>query len=95
MIFIVINLTKRCQKKRLEVRHSGDGGNEWAGCLSKMFDLFEPAGEDEEGAYNLTVTEDMSLDDVWKRVVKVINKIGANQIKCPCCHSAKPTYPIN
>ena len=75
VIFIVMNLTKSCQKKRLEARHGGDGGNEWAGWLSKMFDLFEPAGEDEEGAHNVTVTEDMSPDDVLKRVVEVISKI--------------------
>ena len=40
-----------------------------------MHVLFELAGEDEEGAHNVTVTEDMSPDDVLKRVVEVINKI--------------------
>ena len=40
-----------------------------------MFDLFEPAGEDEEGAHNVTVTEDMSPDDVLNRVMEVISKV--------------------
>ena len=70
-----MNLTKSCQKKRLEARHGGDGGKEWAGWLGKMFDLFEPAGEGEEGAYNVTVTESMSPDDVLKQVMDTISKI--------------------
>ena len=41
----------------------------------KMFDLFEPAGEDEEGAHNVTVTEDMSPEDVLNRVMEVISKV--------------------
>ena len=47
----------------------------WARWLSKMFELFERAGEDEEGAYNVTVTEDMSPDDVLKQVMEVIDKV--------------------
>ena len=35
VVFIVLNLTKSCQKKRLEARHGGDGGGEWAACLGK------------------------------------------------------------
>ena len=37
-----------------------------------MYDLYEPAGEDEEGANNITITEDMSTDDVMKLVLKKI-----------------------
>ena len=40
-----------------------------------MFDSFEPAGEDEEGSYNVTITEDMTPDDVLKRVLEIIAKI--------------------
>ena len=43
--------------------------------MAKMFDLYEPAGEDEEGAFNVAVTEDMSRDDVLKRVLETIAKI--------------------
>ncbi len=42
---------------------------------TQMFDDYEPAGEDEEGAYNVTVTEDMTPDDVLKRVIEIIGKI--------------------
>ena len=40
-----------------------------------MFDMYEPAGEDEEGAYNVTITEDMSKDNVLKQVLDIIAKI--------------------
>ena len=43
--------------------------------LTKIFDLYEPAGEDEEGAYNVTITEDMTPQDVLKEVLAVIAKI--------------------
>ena len=76
VFFVVMDLTKACQRRRLEARHGGGGGQEWAGVLGKMFDLFEPAGEDEEGACNVTVTEDMTPDDVFKRVMEDVGKMG-------------------
>jgi len=73
--FLVMNLTKDCQKKRLAHRHGDDSDGSFAETLSKMFDMYEPAGEDEEGAYNVTITEDMSKDDVLKQVLDTIAKI--------------------
>ena len=46
-----------------------------SGNLVKVFDVYEPAGEDEEGAYNVTITEDMTRQDVLKEVLAVIAKI--------------------
>ena len=43
--------------------------------MNKMYDDYEPAGEDEEGAHNVTVTEDMTPDDVLKSVIDIIGKI--------------------
>ena len=40
-----------------------------------MFDMYEPAGEDEEGAVNVSVTEDMSREDVLQRVLETIAKM--------------------
>ena len=66
-----MNLTKSCIKKRLAGRH-GEGGN--AERLTKMYDMYEPAGEDEEGAHNITITEDMSTDDVANLILEKIGK---------------------
>ena len=43
--------------------------------LSKLFDLFEPVGENETNAYNVTITEDMSPSDVLKEVMTIIQNI--------------------
>ena len=40
-----------------------------------MYGMYEPAGEGEEGAHNVTITEDMTRDDVLKAVLAVIDKI--------------------
>ena len=52
LIFMVLNLTKECQGKRLENRHAGDdeAGAMFADSLKRFYDLYEPAGENEENA---------------------------------------------
>merc|ERR1719458_1149247 len=72
--FLVMNLTKSAQKKRLAARHGDDKEGGFADVLSKLFDAYEPAGEDEEGSYNVTITEDMTPDDVLKQVLEIIAK---------------------
>ena len=74
-MFIVLNMTKSCQKKRIEARHGGKANEGIERMLTKIFDIYEPAGEDEEGARNITVTEDMSVDDVMHLVMETIAKI--------------------
>ena len=75
VIFIVLNLTKSCVKKRLEVRSGGgENAKKSAEIGIKLYDMYEPAGEDEEGAHNITITEDMSTDDVLKLIVDKIGK---------------------
>ena len=63
---------------RLQARHGERGGNNGAkvqALFNKMYAMYEPAGEDEEGARNITVTEDMSVDDVMRLVMETIAKI--------------------
>ena len=73
--FIVMNLTKSCQRKRLEARHGGAMGGGFADTINSMYDMYEPAAEDEEGAHNVTITEDMTREDVLKKVLAVIDGI--------------------
>ena len=65
-------MTEECQKKRLETRHGED--LETMNFLFKVFEEFEPAGEDEENAYNITITEDMTRDDVIKAILEITQK---------------------
>ena len=65
-------------KKRLEVRSGGGENAENAKKATdigiKLYDMYEPAGEDEEGAHNVTITEDMSTDEVLKLILDKIGK---------------------
>ena len=40
-----------------------------------MYGMYEPAGEGEEGAHNVTITEHMTREDVLKRVMAVIESV--------------------
>ena len=73
IVFITLTMTEECQKKRLQKRH-GDN-KEMLDFLTKLFDELEPAGDDEENAYNIIISEDMSKEDVLNRVLEVIAKI--------------------
>ena len=74
LIFVVLNLTKNCIKKRLEERH-GDTLNETLmGMLMKVADMCEPAGSDEKNAYNVYITEDMTPDDVIEKIQEIVNQ---------------------
>jgi len=64
LVFVVINMTRECQKERLKERHGESVGD----LMEKMFNLYEPAGEDEENAFNVTVDTGMSRQDVLKQV---------------------------
>ena len=66
-------MTEECQKKRLETRHGED--LEAMNFLFGVFEEFEPAGEDEENAFNIIISEDMTKEDVLSKVLEVIAKI--------------------
>ena len=40
--------------------------------MEKMFNLYEPAGENEENAFNVTVDTGMSRQDVLKQVTNIL-----------------------
>ena len=76
LVFIVLNMTKECQMKRIKGRH-GDSNmlEEFMRVLMKYAEMCEPAGDDEENAFNVTISEDMSKDDVVKKVLEVVNNL--------------------
>ena len=74
LIFVVLNLTKNCIKKRLEERHGDTLNDALMGMLLKMADMCEPAGSDEKNAYNVYITEDMTPDDVIEKIQEIVNQ---------------------
>ena len=49
-------------------------GCDFPDMLSNMFNTFELAGKDEEGAHNVTVNEDISWENVLKKVLDVVSQ---------------------
>ena len=76
LIFMVMNLSSECQNKRLANRYgSSEKGAKFANKMKRFYDLYEPAGDDEENAFNIDITEDMSIEDVVETVLKTAESI--------------------
>ncbi len=73
LYFIVLNMTKECQKKRITGRHGEN--SPVIDMMLKWFELYEPGGEDEPRTINVSITEDMTRDDVLNKVLEVVDKI--------------------
>ena len=73
IVFILLTMTEECQKKRLAARH----GEKLEGMdfLFKLSDEFEPLGEDEENAFNITITDEMTKEDVLNKALEIVSKI--------------------
>jgi len=74
LIFIVISMSKECTAARIKKRH-GDNIGDFADAFIKFAELCEKAGDDEENAFNVIVTEDMSIDDVMNKVLEIVQKL--------------------
>ena len=70
LVFIVLNMTKECQTERMSERHGDDVSEGWWLDYSK----FQPAGVDEEKAYNITIEEGDSKQDVLNKVLEITNE---------------------
>ena len=46
--------------------------------LTGIFDIYEPPGENEKNTYNVEITEDMTQNDVLKKVQNILVEIGTN-----------------
>ena len=74
LMFVVLNMTKEDQMKRIKQRHNGEEQGGVVDWLTKLYDLFEPATDDEENTYGLDVTTEMSREDVMKKVLDILPK---------------------
>ena len=75
LVFIILNVSKECQLKRVKARHGDAMAEAFMGILTGYSELMEPAGEDEENAYNVYITEDMSPQDVIEKILDIIQNI--------------------
>ena len=76
VIFMVLNLTKDCTKKRLASRHGdSDVADKFTTRLLEFTKFYEKAGEDEENAFNIMIEEDMNSDNVIDKVMDIIKPL--------------------
>ena len=82
-VFIVLNMSRECQKKRVLARHGSQGGpldDSFLNMLIKFAEMYEPAGEDEENAYNVTITEDMDREDVIEKILEIVDNLDVKNM---------------
>ena len=72
LVFIVLNLTKECQTKRIEARHPGEGQKGVRNSMMKIYEKYEQAGKDEPNSFNVEIKENMTPKDVMNAVLEVI-----------------------
>ena len=74
LVFAVIHMSKEDQMARIKARH---GEEESLGdMLTKCYDSWEPAADDEPNTIHVPVTRDMTRDDVFEKVLRLINNFG-------------------
>ena len=73
VVFIVLNISLDMTIKRTLARHGDAEGV--ADFVANVYKVYEPAGEDEDNAFNVDIEEDMSKEDVLAKVLKVIRMI--------------------
>ena len=71
LVFVIMNLSRNCRNQRLRKRHKSRA-EEFIRKVEKFVCLYEPAGENEENAINIDITEDMDQDDVVAKVLELI-----------------------
>ena len=73
LVFIVLNLTQECTTERIMARHGESA--EGAEGLERAHSAFQPADEDEERAYNVTIQKGMSKQEVLQKVLEIVDNI--------------------
>ena len=75
LVFIVFNLTNKCQVQRVEARQPGEEMKGIRDSLYEMYKAYEPAEEDEPSSFNVQIDENMTPADVMKKVLDIINQM--------------------
>jgi len=72
LVFIVLSLSKECQKKRVMARHGESIPEEFMTILTKFAELYEPAEAGEENAFNVIIDENDTRETVLEKILELI-----------------------
>jgi len=70
LIFVILSMDKEEVRKRVLARHHGD--EQTQEMMEPINKLCEPVGDDEENAVSVTVTMDMTREDVINKILDLI-----------------------
>jgi len=71
LIFVILSMDTEEVRKRILARHHGE--EQAAEFMEPINKLCEPIGDDEENAVSVTVTTDMTRDDVMNKILDLVN----------------------
>ena len=93
-IFVILTITKKCQKKRLLARHGeGKEGEGVVNMLTDWYKYFEPKKRDKENIVSIAITENMAPKDVMKSVLKILEEDKNANVSCWPCRKKKQIFP--
>ena len=67
--------------KEIIARHGRNMNENALKFLIKSAEMYEPAGEDEENAYNVEITEDMNREDVIQKILKIADNLEEMKVE--------------
>ena len=76
VIFIILSISSELQIDRIKSRHGQVVTDEYIDSLLKFGQLCEKAGEIEENAFDITVTGNISKEDLADKIVSLVNEVG-------------------
>jgi len=71
LVFVVLSMDAEENRKRVKARHHGE--EQAVEMMEPVNKLCDPIGEDEENAVSVTVTTEMSKDDVLNKILELVN----------------------
>jgi len=74
LVFVVLNMNKEDQQKRLIARHGEDGSLDMNKFIENVWNVYEPAAVDEPNTIDLEVTADMTREDVVDKIMKAVQE---------------------
>ena len=75
LVFVVLNMSRECQEKRLNARHMMDGEEETVTFLTKLYDFFEKPYAEETDAITVSISDDMTVQEVVKEILHKISLV--------------------
>jgi len=76
LIFVVLHMSKEDQVERIKGRHGDDAM--FVDMLTKSYDVFEPAEDDEPNTISIQVTKEMTRDDVADKILQKVKDYKSN-----------------